>query len=103
MLLCVLITCYSVDSAWFQRLKQNNDTLVSKFAFNCNLRPYTTGDVLAPSMISGGGDRWNAGARIVIADDMAFTDNNGCISFEIILTDLAGHVAAPVTAIVGWA
>jgi len=40
MILCDLITCYSVDSAWFHRLKLKCDKLLSSFAFTFNLRRY---------------------------------------------------------------
>ena len=33
-------TCYSIESAWFQRLKLECDELLSSFAFNFNLRRY---------------------------------------------------------------
>ena len=41
-MLCNLTPCYSIDNAWFQRLKLNYDTSLSNFAFNSNLRRYTT-------------------------------------------------------------
>ena len=40
-LLCNLITCYAVDSAWFQLLKLTYNKLVSSFSFKSNLRRYT--------------------------------------------------------------
>ena len=40
MILCHLITCYSIESAWFQRLKLKCDEPLSNFAFNFNLRRY---------------------------------------------------------------
>ena len=42
-MLCDLITCYSIESAWRERLTLKHDKLVSNFAFNLNLRRYTTG------------------------------------------------------------
>jgi hypothetical protein len=40
-ILCDLTTCYSIESAWVQRLKLRYDELVSNFAFNFNLRRYS--------------------------------------------------------------
>ena len=39
--LCDLTTCYSIKSAWFQRLILKCDDLLSNFAFRFNLRRYT--------------------------------------------------------------
>ena len=44
MTLCDLTACYacySIESAWFQRLKVKCDKRFSSFAFNCFLRRYT--------------------------------------------------------------
>ena len=40
MILCDLTTCYSIESACFQRLKLKCDELLSNFAFNFNMRRY---------------------------------------------------------------
>jgi hypothetical protein len=40
-LLYKLITCYSFDSAWFQRLKLKCDEILSNLAYNFSLRRYT--------------------------------------------------------------
>jgi len=40
-ILCDVTTCYSMESAWFQRLKEQYDKMVSNFAFIFNLRRYT--------------------------------------------------------------
>jgi len=42
--LCDFTTCYSMDRAWFKRLKLKHHNLVSKFAFNFNLRRYSKVD-----------------------------------------------------------
>jgi hypothetical protein len=60
-----------------------------------------TGASLPPGAITGGGDFWRAGPRVVIPADLAAADPNGCVTFSIVLTDLAGHTAAPVIAMVG--
>ena len=39
-MLCDLITCYSIDSAWFQRLELEHYKLVSILALNFKLRRY---------------------------------------------------------------
>ena len=41
MLLCDLITCYSIERAWIQRLKHKYDEPLSHLAFDFNLRRYT--------------------------------------------------------------
>ena len=43
-ILCDLTTCFSVKSAWFQRLKLIYGKPLSNFAFNFNLRRYTMED-----------------------------------------------------------
>jgi len=42
-LLCDLITCYSIETACFQRLKLKYDKVLSNFAFKFNLRRYSKG------------------------------------------------------------
>jgi hypothetical protein len=41
-MLCDLTTCFSFETAWFQRLILEYDKLVSKFAIKLNLRHYMT-------------------------------------------------------------
>ena len=60
-----------------------------------------TGETLAPAMLSGGGTRWCAGPRVVLPADIAHTDDNKCVTFAVTLTDLAGNVAEPITALIG--
>jgi len=43
-ILCDLTTCYSIESACFQRLKLKYDKLLSNLAFNFNLRCYIKAD-----------------------------------------------------------
>jgi len=40
-MLCDLTTCYSMESAWLQRLSLKYDQLLSHLACNINLRHYT--------------------------------------------------------------
>jgi len=42
-LLCFLTTFYTIDHAWFRRLKLKHDKLLSSSAFNFTLRRYTMG------------------------------------------------------------
>ena len=60
-----------------------------------------TGETLTPAMLSGGGTRWCAGPRVVLPGDIAHTDENKCVTFAVTLTDLAGNVAEPITALIG--
>jgi len=41
--------------------------------------------------VVGGGDTWCMGPRVVLPGDSDFVDQNGCITFSVILTDLAGN------------
>jgi len=40
---CDLTTCYSIESAWFQRLKLKYDKLLLFFALNFNVRRFRLG------------------------------------------------------------
>ena len=47
MILCDLTTCYSIEHAWFQRLKVKCDEPLSEFAFKIKLRRYNMGAATA--------------------------------------------------------
>ena len=51
--------------------------------------------------VVGGGDTWCMGPRVVLPGDSDFVDQNGCITFSVILTDLAGNAGVALTALVG--
>jgi len=53
-MLCDLTTCYSIKSAWCQRLELKCDEPLSSFAFNFNLRRYVEGEWI-DDMIEGSG------------------------------------------------
>ena len=53
-----------------------------------------------PAMVTGGGARWCMGPRVVLAEDAEHVDSNGCISFSVVLADLAGNAAEALTALV---
>ena len=55
------------------------------------------GDALERSMLSGGGASWCAGPRVIVPEDGAETDKNGCVVFSVTLTDHAGNVGEAVT------
>ena len=49
-MLCDLITCYSIESAWFQRLKLKYDKQLVSFAFSFNLRRYIKVCAVLPAL-----------------------------------------------------
>ena len=51
-MLCDLTTCYSIESAWFQRLILKCDELLSNFSLKIKLRRYTTGSAIFSIMIT---------------------------------------------------
>ena len=61
-MLCDLTTCYSIASAWFQRLELKYDKPVSNFAFNFNLRRYTVDDARG----ARGVDAQRPGAAVLV-------------------------------------
>jgi len=93
-----------LSNGLFDPTASNPDTITITFDTSEPVQPPVvtiTGSTLPPGAITGGGDSWNAGPRVVVPNDRQFTDPNGCVTFSIVLTDLAGHTAAPVVAVVG--
>jgi hypothetical protein len=60
-LLCYLTTCYSIESAWFQRLKASCHEVLSNFAFKFNLRRYNLVWIANPTVES-----WISSLRIIM-------------------------------------
>jgi hypothetical protein len=58
MMLCDLTTCYSIEIAWFQRLKLKYDKPLSNLAFDFNLRRYSKVDMHPSSVNSQFGQQF---------------------------------------------
>ena len=62
-ILCYLTTCYSFESAWYQRLILKHDKLLSSFAFSFKLRRYSKAREEAAERTRAERQRWLEAGR----------------------------------------